>query len=226
VTAWAAEALGTEVRDHYGQTEQGMVIVNGWHDAIRAPVRPGSMGRALPGFAPAVVDGQIALDTASSPLSWFEGYVEAPERTTERFTPDGRWYLTGDTGRADADGFFYFSARDDDVILAAGYRIGPFDVESALIAHPAVAEVAVVGAPDDLRGEIVVAHVVLADGARPGPQFETELQDLVRARYSAHAYPRRVHIVGSLPKTPSGKIQRFLLRRAEPATATEPVPEQ
>jgi acetyl-CoA synthetase len=226
VTAWAAEALGTEVRDHYGQTEQGMVIVNGWHDAIHAPVRPGSMGRALPGFAPAVVDGQIALDTASSPLSWFEGYVEAPERTTERFTPDGRWYLTGDTGRADADGFFYFSARDDDVILAAGYRIGPFDVESALIAHPAVAEVAVVGAPDDLRGEIVVAHVVLADGARPGPQFETELQDLVRARYSAHAYPRRVHIVGSLPKTPSGKIQRFLLRRAEPATATEPVPEQ
>jgi acetyl-CoA synthetase len=215
VTAWSAEALGTEVRDHYGQTEQGMVIANGWHDAIRTPVRPGSMGRALPGFAPTVIDGQIALDTAGSPLMWFEGYVDAPERTAERFTPDGRHYLTGDTGRADADGFFYFTARDDDVILAAGYRIGPFDVESALIAHPAVAEVAVVGAPDALRGEVVVAHVVLADGARPGPEFETELQDLVRSRYSAHAYPRRVHIVDSLPRTPSGKIQRFLLRRAE-----------
>jgi acetyl-CoA synthetase len=218
VTAWAAEALGTEVRDHYGQTEHGMVIVNGWHDAIRAPVRPGSMGRALPGFAPAVVDSQIALDATNSPLMWFKGYLDAPERTAERFTPDGRWYLAGDTGRADADGFFYFTARDDDVILAAGYRIGPFDVESVLITHPAVAEVAVVGEPDDLRGEVVVAHVVLADGARPGPEFETELQDLVRSRYSAHAYPRRVHIVDSLPKTPSGKIQRFLLRRVAPGS--------
>jgi acetyl-CoA synthetase len=215
VTAWAAEALGTEVRDHYGQTEQGMVIANGWHDAVRAPVRPGSMGVALPGFTPGVVGGQIALDAANSPLMWFAGYVSAPERTAERFTPDGRWYLTGDTGRADADGFYYFTARDDDVILAAGYRIGPFDVESVLITHPAVAEVAVVGAPDELRGEVVVAHVVLADGARPGPEFETELQDLVKSKYSAHAYPRRVHIVESLPKTPSGKIQRFLLRRAE-----------
>ncbi|MGH3253461.1 MAG: AMP-binding protein [Trebonia sp.] len=216
VTAWAAEALGTEVRDHYGQTEQGMVIVNGWHDAIRAPVRPGSMGRALPGFVSGVVDGRLALDTSDSPLLWFEGYVDAPDRTAELFTPDGRWYLTGDTGRADADGFFYFAARDDDVILAAGYRIGPFDVESALIAHPAVAEVAVVGEPDELRGEVVVAHVVLAEGASPGPEFEAELQDLVRSRYSAHAYPRRVHIVGSLPKTPSGKIQRFLLRHSGP----------
>jgi acetyl-CoA synthetase len=173
------------------------------------------MGRALPGFVPGVADGQIALDTSNSPLMWFEGYVDAPERTAERSTSDGRWYLTGDTGRVDADGFFYFTARDDGVILAAGYRIGPFDIESVLIAHPAVAEVAVVGAPDELRGEVVVAHVVLADGASPGPEFETELQYLVRTRYSAHAYPRRVHIVGSLPKTPSGKIQRFLLRRAE-----------
>jgi acetyl-CoA synthetase len=216
VTTWALGALGTEVRDHYGQTEQGMVIVNGWHEAIRAAVRPGSMGRALPGFAPAVIDDKIALDTANSPLMWFEGYVEAPERTAERFTPDGRWYLTADTGRVDAHGFIYFTARDDDVILAAGYRIGPFDIESVLTSHPAVAEVAVVGEPDELRGEVVVAHVVLADGVSPGRRLEAELQDLVRTEYAAHAYPRRVHFVESLPKTPSGKIQRFLLRRSEP----------
>jgi acetyl-CoA synthetase len=212
VTAWSPRALGIEVRDHYGQTEQGMVIVNGWHEAVRTTVRPGSMGRALPGFAPAVIDDEIALDTANSPLMWFEGYVDAPERTAERFTPDGRWYLTADAGRVDGDGFFFFTARDDDVILAAGYRIGPFDVESVLTTHPAVAEVAVVGEADALRGEVVVAHVVLADGVSPGPRFEAELQDLVRTKYAAHAYPRRIHIVDSIPKTPSGKIQRFLLR--------------
>jgi acetyl-CoA synthetase len=143
VMAWAAGTLGTDVRDHYGQTEQGMVIANAWHDALRAAVKPGSMGRALPGFAAGVIDGQIALDTSHSPLMWFEGYVDAPERTAERFTADGRWYLTSDTGRVDADGDFFFTARNDDVILAAGYRIGPFDVESVLITHPAVAEVAV-----------------------------------------------------------------------------------
>jgi acetyl-CoA synthetase len=215
VTAWAPEGLGTDVRDHYGQTEQGMVIVNGWHDDVRTDVRPGSMGRALPGFAASVVDDQIALDTENSPLMWFEGYVEAPERTAERFTADRRWYLTADTGRVDEDGFFYFTARDDDVILAAGYRIGPFDVESVLATPPAVADVAVVGAPDELRGEIVVAHVVPAGDATPGPELEAELKDLVKTRYAAHAYPRRVRFVDALPKTPSGKIQRFLLRRAE-----------
>ncbi|EXG82080.1 acyl-CoA synthetase/AMP-acid ligase [Cryptosporangium arvum DSM 44712] len=213
VTAWAPDALGTEVRDHYGQTEQGMVILNGWHASVRSVVESGSMGRPLPGFTATVLDGQIALDVEASPLMWFEGYVDAPERTRERFTADGRYYLTGDTGRVDENGAFYFTARDDDVILAAGYRIGPFDVESVLVTHPAVADVAVVGAPDELRGEIVVAYVVLADGESPGPTFLAQLQDLVRTRYSAHAYPRQVHVVESLPKTASGKIQRFVLRR-------------
>lgn len=213
VVAWGREALGVEVRDHYGQTEHGMCIVNGWHDDVRQPVRTGSMGPALPGFAAGMVDGQIALDVEGSPLMFFTGYHEASGKTAERFTPDGRWYLTADTGRADEDGHFFFAARDDDVILASGYRIGPFDVESVLVTHPAVVDVAVVGKPDEVRGEVVAAYVVLAPGAAGDEALRTELQQLVRERYSAHAYPRVVHVVDELPKTPSGKVQRYLLRQ-------------
>lgn len=212
VVAWGVAALGVEVRDHYGQTEHGMCIVNGWHDDVRQPVRVGSMGPPLPGFAAGIVDGEIALDAPASPLMFFRGYHEAPDKTAERFTPDGRWYLSGDTGREE-DGHFYFTARDDDVILAAGYRIGPFDVESVLVTHPAVLDVAVVGKPDELRGEVVAAYVVPADGVEVGDELAEELKQLVRSQYSAHAYPRRVHFVTELPKTPSGKVQRYLLRR-------------
>lgn len=215
VLAWGERALGVEVRDHYGQTEHGMCIVNCWHDDVRQPVRPGSMGVALPGFAAGLVEGQIALDVPASPAMFFTGYVDAPAKTAERFSPDGRWYLTGDTGRVDDDGHFFFSARDDDVILAAGYRIGPFDVESVLITHPAVVDVAVVGKPDEIRGEAVTAYVVLADGVAGDDALGVELQQLVRNQYSAHAYPRAVHFVDALPKTPSGKVQRFLLRKRE-----------
>lgn len=213
VTQWADSALGCAVRDHYGQTELGMVIGNAWHDDLREPVRPGSMGRPLPGYAAAIVNGQIAIDAENSPLLWFTGYLDAPDKTTERFTGGGRWYLTGDTARADEDGHFYFAARDDDVIIMAGYRIGPFDVESVLAQHPAVAEVAVVGRPDRIRGEVLEAFVVLAPGATGSPALEKELQIQVREQYAAHAYPRQVHFVERLPKTPSGKIQRFLLRQ-------------
>ena len=210
VTAWAPDALGTPVRDHYGQTELGMVIANGWHDDVREPVRPGSMGRPLPGFAAGILDGQIVIDVPASPLMFFTGYDGT---TTDRFTPDGRWYLTGDTGRVDEDGNFFFTARDDDVIIMAGYRIGPFDVESVLVTHSGVVEAAVVGRPDRIRGEVLEAHVVLTTGTVGSAELEKELQVLVREQYSAHAYPRRVHFVEALPKTPSGKVQRFLLRR-------------
>ena len=213
VNAWAVDALGTEVRDHYGQTEHGMMIVNGWHDAVRTDVPEGSMGRPLPGFAAGTLDGQIVLDTERSPLIWFSGYADAPEKTAERFTPDGRWYLTGDLGR-EQDGLFFFASRDDDLIIMAGYRISPFDVESVLVTHPAVAEAAVVGQPDELRGEVLVAYVVLADpNAHEPERLERELQQLVKDRFAAHAYPRQVHFVDQLPKTPSGKVQRFLLRQ-------------
>ncbi|ROO87546.1 acetyl-CoA synthetase [Actinocorallia herbida] len=212
VPQWSREALGVEVRDHYGQTELGMVIANGWHDAVRAPVKPGSMGRALPGFTAGIVDGQIAIGTDGSPLLWFAGYTDAPDKTAERFTPDGHWYLTADTGREDEDGCFFFTARDDDVVIMAGYRIGPFDVESVLITHPAVADVAVIGVPDELRGEVLHACVVLAEGRTASNGLTAELQELVKRRFAAHAYPRAVHYLDRLPKTPSGKVQRFVLR--------------
>ena len=212
VNAWAVDALGTEVRDHYGQTEHGMMIVNGWHDAVRTQVPEGSMGWPLPGFAAAILDGQIVLDVEQSPLMWFTGYADAPDKTAERFSADGRWYLTGDLGR-EQDGLFFFASRDDDLIIMAGYRISPFDVESVLVTHPAVAEAAVVGLPDELRGEVLVAYVVVNDAA-PAPEvLERELQQLVKERFAAHAYPRQVHVVEQLPKTPSGKVQRFVLRK-------------
>ncbi len=210
---WAKEALGTEVRDHYGQTEHGMFINNHWHDDVREELVPGSMGKPMPGFATGIVDGQIAIEVAASPLMWFSGYLDAPDKTAARFTEDGRWYLTGDTGRADEAGRYYFNARDDDVIIMAGYRIGPFDVESVLITHPSVVDVAVVGRPDELRGEVIEAFVVLADGVEGTEELEKELQQLVKTEFAAHAYPRTVHFVDALPKTPSGKIQRFVLRK-------------
>lgn len=225
VVAWSADTLGVAVRDHYGQTEHGMVICNAWHDDLNTEAPAGSMGRSLPGWACAVLAddadteaptgqlGRIAIDTERSPLLWFLGYLDAPERTAQRYTPDGRWYLTGDAGSQDADGFFHFSARDDDVIIMAGYRIGPFEVESVLVLHEDVAEAAVVGMPDELRGEVLEAFVVVREGVEGSTELEAELQTLVKKKFAAHAYPRRVHFVPSLPKTPSGKVQRFLLRQ-------------
>ena len=212
VNRWAVDALGTEVRDHYGQTEHGMMIVNGWHDDVRVDIPEGSMGVPLPGFAAGTLDGQIVLDVEQSPLIWFTGYADDPEKTAERFTTDRRWYLTGDLGRVE-DGRFFFASRDDDLIIMAGYRISPFDVESVLVTHPAVAEAAVVGVPDELRGEVLVAYVVVNDGAPDPATLERDLQQQVKSGFAAHAYPRQVHVVDALPKTPSGKVQRFLLRQ-------------
>ncbi|MET8799785.1 AMP-binding protein [Nocardia sp. NPDC004568] len=225
VVAWSADHLGVAVRDHYGQTEHGMVICNAWHDDLDVAAPAGSMGRPLPGWACAVLAddadteapagelGRIAIDAEHSALLWFLGYLDAPEQTAQRFTADGRWYLTGDAGSRDADGYFHFSARDDDVIIMSGYRIGPFDVESVLVLHDDVAEAAVVGLPDELRGEVLEAFVVLRGDTVGSPELEAQLQALVKRKFAAHAYPRRVHFVATLPKTPSGKVQRFLLRQ-------------
>ena len=225
VVAWSQTTLGCEVRDHYGQTEHGMFIVNAWADGLREDVPAGSMGRALPGWSCAVLlddsdevapprtAGRVAIDTHNSPLMWFSGYVDAPEKTKQRFTEDGRWYVTGDAGSTDEDGHFFFSSRDDDVIIMAGYRIGPFDVESVLVMHEDVIEAAVVGMPDQLRGEVLEAFVVIRDGVEGTDELEVELQTLVKKKFAAHAYPRTVHFVPSLPKTPSGKVQRYILRK-------------
>lgn len=225
IPAWSTGTLGLAVRDHYGQTETGMLIANAWQDDVRAETRAGSMGQPLPGFALAILaedsdrvlgpgePGRVAVDTRASAALWFSGYQDAPEKTASRYAADGRWYITGDAGMVDEDGFFYFSARDDDVIIMAGYRIGPFDVESVLVLHDSVIEAAVVGMPDELRGEVVEAFVVLREGVAGSPELAAELQRLVKTKFAAHAYPRTVHFVDSLPKTPSGKVQRFLLRQ-------------
>ncbi|MCX5599308.1 AMP-binding protein [Streptomyces phaeochromogenes] len=225
VNAWAEEAFGIQVHDHYGQTEAGMLVNNHQFQALRRPVRPGSMGHPMPGWSLRVLDedrdeiapvgtvGRIAADLAASPLAWFHGYEGDPAKSAEKFSADGRWYYTGDVGRVDEEGYFHFSSRDDDVIIMAGYRIGPFEVESVLVTHPAVVECAVVAAPDEVRGEVLEAFVVLQDGIDASDQLAVELQQLVKKRFAAHAYPRTVHFADKLPKTPSGKIQRFVLRQ-------------
>lgn len=239
VNEWAGTALGVPVYDHYGQTEAGMLINNHHHALLERPLKPGSMGRAMPGWRAVVLHasedreveagqlGRVAMVLENSPLAWFEGYDGAPEKSAEKFAGGGRWYLTGDVGRCDADGDFFFSSRDDDVIIMAGYRIGPFDVEAALALHPAVAECAVIAVPDEVRGEVIEAFVVLAAGYTPADTLVRELQECVKTRYAAHAYPREIHFADSLPKTPSGKVQRFILKQereaARETTVARPV---
>ncbi|MCY0909666.1 MAG: AMP-binding protein [Sulfobacillus thermotolerans] len=223
VSTWAEEVFGIPIFDHYGQTELGMVINNHHMSALRQEVLPGSMGVAMPGIKAAVVDddgqevprgcvGHLAIDVKASPLFWFSGYYRAPERTQERFTADGHYYLTGDDANQDIKGNFFFSGRSDDIILSAGYRIGPFEVENMLMTHKAVAECAVIGVPDALRGESVKAFVVLRDSYQPSSELEKELKEWVRQRLAKTAYPREIDFVAVLPKTPSGKVQRFRLR--------------
>ena len=225
--AWSESVLGVPVRDHYGQTEMGMCIVNGWAPEVIDEIKPGSMGRPMPGYsacvlredsdeyAPTGTRGRVAIDIPGSPMMWFNGYSGDPERTAARYSDDGRWYYTGDAGSMDEDGYIFFSSRDDDVIIMAGYRIGPFEVESVLAAHPDVLESAVIGVPDELRGEVLIAYVVLRNGLRGSDELTADLQKLVKTQYAAHAYPRRITYVDELPKTPSGKLQRYVLREAE-----------
>jgi acetyl-CoA synthetase len=198
VEDWRA-ASGVWLRDGFGQTETGAITAN----APGEPPRPGSMGRPLPGIATFVDDGQLYLDPASSP-TFFLGYrgVEAPS---------GRW-ATGDLVDVDDDGFLWFRGRADDIIVSAGYRIGPTEVEAALAAHPAVAEAGVVGHPDPERGQVVRAVVVLADGAHPSDLLVRDLQDHVKAHTAPYKYPRLIEFVDELPRTPSGKLQRARLR--------------
>jgi acetyl-CoA synthetase len=222
---WSRSELGVEVHDHYGQTELGMVLGNHNHPDAAAALKPGSMGRALPGWKVDVLAedaedilgpgqaGRLAVDVPASPLMWFTGYLDRPEATAERFSEDRRWYFTGDVAARDEDGYLFFSGRDDDVIIMAGYRIGPLDIESVLVQHDGVAEAACVGVKDELRGELLEAFVVLLEGVEPSAELAAELQERVKQGYAAHAYPRRVHFVDELPKTPSGKVQRFKLRR-------------
>ena len=193
-------ATGLWIRDGYGQTETGQLTGM----PLGEPARPGSMGRPLPGVGLGVVDGELVLDPATDPTFFLHYLGEEP--------PSGPW-RTGDRVRADDDGFLFFEGRTDDVIISAGYRIGPFEVESALCAHPAVADAAVVAAPDDERGSVVRAVVVLRDGHAPSDALAMALQDHVKAETAPYKYPRIVDFAPDLPRTPSGKLRRAALRK-------------
>ena len=193
IDAWR-EGAGVGVHDGYGQTETGALTGM----PIGEPLRPGSMGRALPGFRLWVEDGELCADPATIPTFFIDG-------------PEGTW-RTGDRVREDKDGYLWFEGRTDDVIISAGYRIGPFEVESALVSHAAVAEAAAVGAPDEERGQVVRAIVVLRDGGAGSPELARELQDHVKRLTAPYKYPRIVEFADALPKTPSGKIKRAVLR--------------
>ncbi len=221
VIRWFGEHLAAPIYDHYGQTELGMVVNN--HHGLAHEVVAGSAGFAMPGYRVAVLDdagqelpanvpGMLAVDIAQSPLLWFTGYWQQPTQAIA-----GGYYRTGDTVELEPDGRISFVGRSDDVITSSGYRIGPFDVESALIEHEAVVEAAVIGKPDPERTEIVKAFVVLAAGFEPSETLAEELKQYVKRRLSAHAYPREIDFTEQLPKTASGKLQRFLLRNQEKA---------
>jgi acetyl-CoA synthetase len=161
--------------------------------------------------APGVV-GRLAVDRAASPLMWFTGYVGDHERTSTSFTADGRWYLTGDTAGVDAAGCHRFLARAGDVIVTAGHRIAPFEVESVLMLHEDVTEAVVVGVPTARRGIVPEAYVVLRPGAEPAFGLAEDLKQMVRTKLPAYAVPSVVHVVDALPRTPGGTVRRAALR--------------
>ncbi len=218
IRAWSAGTGGLTVYDGYGQTETCNIVAN-----FRGmPVRPGSMGRPTPGYDVDGVDGEggpvppgtganIAVRTDPRPVGLFREYYRDPGATEAVFR--NGWYFTGDKAAKDEDGYFWFEGRADDVITSAAYRIGPFEVESALVEHPAIAEAAVVGKPDPDRTEIVTAFCIVAPGYEPSDELARELQEHVKRVTAPYKYPREVHFVDELPKTISGKIRRSELRR-------------
>lgn len=216
--SWKA-ATGTEIHDGYGQTETVNLLAN--YPCM--PIKPGSLGKPTPGFDVAVVDeggqplppgseGQIAVKVKPErPVGLFVEYWRDPDATATAHIGD--YYLTGDRARVDEDGYFWFVSRADDVIISAGYRIGPFEVESVIMEHPAVQEVACIGVSDPERGEVVKAFVVLAPGHVPSDELATEIQTLVKETTAPYKYPRQVEFIDELPKTVSGKIRRVDLRQ-------------
>lgn len=216
------ELHGVPIHEIYGQTEANLVCGN---CSRLYPVRPGSLGRAFPGHEVILVDesgspagpgrpGEIAVRGSGDPVV-FKEYWRNPEATAGKFH-DG-WLLTGDMGRQDEEGYFYFEGRKDDVIKSGGYRIGPAEVESSLLTHPAVAEAAAVGVPDSVRGHIVKGFIKLRAGYAASPALAAEIQDHVKARLAAYAYPRVIEFVEELPMTTTGKIRRSELRAHEAA---------
>jgi acetyl-CoA synthetase len=216
---WFREQYGVTVLDYYGMTESYPMAANfPWME-----VREGSMGRVMPGWDVQILDedekplppgerGEICLRARSNP-HYPLGYWNRDEDSEQVF--GGEWFHTGDAASVDEDGYIWYEGRADDVISSAGFRIGPFEVESSCLEHPAVAEAAAIGKPDERRGSIVKAFVVLAAGYEPSDELGREIGAHVRSRLSAYAYPREVEFVDDLPKTLTGKIRRVELRQRE-----------
>lgn len=214
-------ATGLTIRDGYGQTETVVVVAN----LPDTEVQPGSMGKPMPGFTVDVIgddalpvaagkEGDIAVRVKPDrPVGLFREYWHDPESTARAFRSD--YYLTGDRAYRDEDGYLWFVGRSDDVIISSAYRIGPFEVESALVEHPACVEAAVVGKPDPERGQIVKAYVILAPGYEASAALTQDLQDHVKSVTAPYKYPREIEYVEDLPKTISGKIRRIELRERE-----------
>lgn len=228
---WGQEVLGLPIHDNWWQTETGGIMISNYPSM---PIRPGSMGRALPGIdaaliardaqgKPIIQDGEAKLVTEPGTMgelalrpgwpSMFRGYLNEDERYRRCFA--GGWYLTGDLARRDGDGYFWFVGRGDDVIKSSGHLIGPFEVESCLMEHPAVAEAGVIGVPDPVAGEVVKAFVELQRGQEPSEELRLAIIGFARKRLGAAVAPRVLEFTTDLPKTRSGKILRRLLKARE-----------
>jgi acetyl-CoA synthetase len=220
VIEWAREELGVTINEMFGQTEINYVVGNcqaAW------PVKPGSIGRAYPGHRVAVIDengkelpmgtlGEIAIKREQDPVFFLE-YWKNAQATKDKYIGD--WATTGDQGRMDEDGYLWYQGRSDDVIKSAGYRIGPAEIESCLVKHPAVANAAVIGKPDEARGAIVKAFIVLQPGNSPSEKLIEDIQAHVRGRLAPYEYPREIEFIDGLPMTTTGKVQRKELRKLE-----------
>jgi acetyl-CoA synthetase len=225
VFTWAQDALGVTINEMFGQTEMNYIVGNShtlW------PAKPGSMGRPYPGHRIAVIDdtgaevatgelGEVAMhrfgpDGSPDPVFFLE-YFKNPEGTAQKFTGD--WCRTGDLATRDADGYLWYQGRADDMFKAAGYRIGPSEIENCLIKHPAVANAAVVPSPDETRGNVVKAFIVLAPGTAASPALEEDIQRHVRKFLAPYEYPKEIEFIDALPMTTTGKVQRRVLRQRE-----------
>jgi acetyl-CoA synthetase len=217
---WARDVLGVEINEIYGQTEINLVIGN---CAALWNIRPGSMGRVYPGHEVAILDdegnllqpgqiGEVAVRVGDDPV-FFLKYWNNPEATVEKFSSE--WARLGDLALQDDAGYFWFKGRKDDVIITAGHRIGPTEVENALMRHPAVAMAAVVASPDELRGDVIKAFIKLTPGQDPTDELASSIQEFVKDTLARHEYPRKIEFVDDLPLTPTGKIRRNVLRERE-----------
>jgi acetyl-CoA synthetase len=222
VFEWAKAELGVTINEMFGQTEINYVVGNcqsAW------PAKPGSIGRPYPGHRVAVIDdrgnelppgelGEIAVKKENDPVFFLE-YWKNPQATKDKFIGD--WGCTGDQAKRDEDGYLWYQGRSDDVIKSAGYRIGPAEIESCLVKHPAVLNAAVIGKPDATRGSIVKAFIVLQQGFSGSSGLIEEIQTHVRGRLAPYEYPREIEFIDALPMTTTGKVQRKELRKREEA---------